>query len=358
MAGRRLSLMSDFVDSQNGLTIFMGIDVHKATYSVTLIRSDGLCHSFVCPGKPDSLLQTLSPMKDRISVAAQEAGPTGFPLARALEEAGIRTIVAAPSRIPRAVTPGAKNDRLDSHKLAVLAAKGFLKSIAIPTVDEEGNRSLIRRRHDLAENRRRVRQRIKSLLLTCGIDEPKGLAHWSKAGVETLKSISMPGRFKDTLDSMLREMCFYCEEMAAIEKELEDLSKQTGHDQAMACLQSVPGVGRIVAATYHLEMFRPERFDRSEEVASYLGLAPFVHQSGASSGRARLHPVGQTRLRSLLVEAAWAWKSKDASAEAMFRRLLGRHGLATKAITALARKLGTLLWRLILENRHYELRVS
>lgn len=48
----------------------------------------------------------------------------------------------------------------------------------------------------------------------------------------------------------------------------------------MNCLQSIPGVGPVVATTFALELFRPERFDRPEEVTSYLGLAPVVRYSG------------------------------------------------------------------------------
>ena len=45
---------------------------------------------------------------------AYEAGPTGYPLAHALGEAGVSSIVAAPSRIPRALGKRVKTDRCDA----------------------------------------------------------------------------------------------------------------------------------------------------------------------------------------------------------------------------------------------------
>jgi len=114
-------------------------------------------------------------------------------------------------------------------------------------------------------------------------------------------------------------------------------------------------VGLVVAAMFRLEIFSPERFRDGGELTSYLGLAPQVRQSGEGKARGKLRPVGQTKLRSLLVEAAWVWKSAAPWAEACYRRILGRCGLAQKAITAVARRLAIVLWRLCLEDRPYRL---
>ncbi|PIE13301.1 MAG: hypothetical protein CSA68_11825 [Rhodobacterales bacterium] len=52
-------------------------------------------------------------------------------------------------------------------------------------------------------------------------------------------------------------------------------------------------------------LFSPENFNRSEGVASYLGLAPVVSQSGGRAARARIRSVGQKRLGGIQVEAVW-----------------------------------------------------
>ena len=118
-------------------------------------------------------------------------------------------------------------------------------------------------------------------------------------------------------------------------------------------LTSVPGVGKVVATTFHTEIFRPERFNRSEEIASYLGLAPTVRHSGERTPRGHLVPVGQTRLRSLLIEAAWMWRAKDSYAHELYNKLLSKTGIPQKSIAALARRLAIILWRLSIEQRAY-----
>ncbi len=122
---------------------------------------------------------------------------------------------------------------------------------------------------------------------------------------------------------------------------------------SMACLQSVPGVGPVVATIFALELFRPERFKRPEEVVSYLGLVPVVRRSCNKTPSGRLVPVGQTRLRSLLIEAAWMWRAKDSYADSLYKRFLGKTGIAQKAIAANARRLAIILWRLCIEQRMY-----
>lgn len=353
MARSTLSAFRQFVESSVGQDVWVGVDVHKRSYHACLRRSDGQSATLVCPADPQQFIVWVGEIGIRVRAIAQEAGPTGYALARAAEAAGMPAIVAAPSRIPRSVSPGAKTDRLDCIRLAEFAALGFLRPIAVPSRDEEVRRLLLRRRHQLADAVRRAKQRIKSLLLYLGIAEPVGLDTWSKASVETLHGLPLIPPARQTLDSHLRELSFLRTELRGVDSELTGMEQQADHAEVLRCLRSVPGVGPVVAATFRLELFRPERFRRPEEVTSYLGLAPMVRHSGEKTPRGRLVPVGQTRLRSLLVEAAWVWKSRDGWAQALYNRLLGRTGLAQKAITAVARKLAIILWRISVEKRPY-----
>ena len=191
------------------------------------------------------------------------------------------------------------------------------------------------------------------LNLFIGIKEPKELEHWQVGVDKVLLALPVEPAVHMTLESYLRELKFNQEELRRIEHQLKSLAKTEELADTMTCLQSVPGVGPTVATTFIMELFRPERFKRPEEVASYLGLAPVVRHSGNKTPSGRLVPVGQTRLRSLLVEAAWMWKAKDAYANNLYCRLLGTTGIAQKAIAAVARRLAIILWRLCIEQRMY-----
>jgi len=358
MARNSLTGSALFVAGFEKHLFYVGVDVHKRSYHLAVRRADGRSICLVTPASPEYVVEFLSSLPIRLGSVAYESGPTGFTLARTLQEAGIPVIVAAPSKIPRAVTPGAKCDRLDCLKLADYAAKGMLKPIAIPTVEEESRRTLLRRRHMLVDSARRCKQRIKGHLLFLGIDEPKELTNWHSDVEEVLKRLPMDPASLMTMESYLRELTFHQGELRKVELQLKSLVKSKELVTRMTCLQSVPGVGPTVATTFAMELFRPERFTRPEEVASYLGLAPVVRQSGNKSPSGRLVPVGQTRLRSLLIEAAWIWRSKDRYADNLYHRLLGKTGIAQKAIAAVARRLAIILWRLCIEQRMYRTSMS
>ena len=353
MASYSLSKVQSFVEGFESGGLWVGVDVHKRSYHVALRREDGRHLTWVGPAHPKQFAQRLLDLGVVVHAVAQEAGPTGYSLPRALAAAGLRPIVAPPSKIPRPVRPGAKTDRLDCIKLADYAAKGMLWSIAIPTEEQEADRMLMRRRHKLADGLRKIKQYIKGLLLEAGVPEPPGLANWSNNAVESLAVLPLGPGVKSALDSTLRELRFLQSELREVESEVRRLAESKRHERAMQHMRTVPGVGLIVAATFRLEIFRPERFNRKEELTSYLGLAPTVRHSGDKTPRGRLVPVGQKRLRSLLVEAAWMWRAKDEQARETYNRLLARTGIPQKAIAALARRLAIILWRLCLEDRPY-----
>jgi transposase len=354
MAKMTLSRLDEILEKQVGTVFHVGIDVHKKSYHVAFYGYNGFLQTFVAPGDPKSLLDRLKKFQSSIEQVAYEAGPTGFELARQLEEAGIKVVVVAPSRVFRPVTQGAKTDRLDCKKLSQFSAAGMLKGIAVPSRTQEARRSLMRRRHDLVDSIRTVKQRIRSHLLYLGVKEPAGLEHWSEKGVKALLKLPLQESAKDTMKSLVREMAFLKKERQRVEKQIQSLCNEEEQAKAFECLQTAPGVGPVTAATFLLELFNPWRFESGDQVASYLGLAPMVRQSGESKGRAKLKPVGQRRLRSLLIEAAWCWRRRDEQAAAKYNRIISKSNVAQKAIVAVARDLAIILWRLTIEQRAYQ----
>lgn len=353
MVNESISKLARFAESAGCGSVWVGIDVHKKSYHVALRSESGMSETFVSPAEPRVVIRHLLQLSLKIALVVYEAGPTGFGLARELEESGLPVFVVAPSRLLRPVRPGSKTDRLDCLKLAEYAAKGLLKPIAMPDKEEEADRSVIRRRHQVVDNLRRVRQRIKSALLLYGVTPPPGLETWSRKAVVQLDGLGLSGRARISLNSLLRELRFLDKELRRIDGELEKLARLKRHRAKVSALRTIPGVGPVAAMAFRLEIFKPERFSRAEEVAAYLGLAPTVRQSGEGRARGRIVPTGQKRLRSILIEAAWTFKRYDPKAKEMYNRIVARCGVAQKAICAVARKLALIMWRLCLEQRPY-----
>jgi transposase len=98
-----------------------------------------------------------------------EAGPTGFGLYRSLSEAGIRCVVAAPSKLQRPSGDRVKTDAKDAVHLARLLRLGEVTAVAVPSVGQEAARDLVRAREDCRGDLMRARHRLSKLLLRQGI---------------------------------------------------------------------------------------------------------------------------------------------------------------------------------------------
>lgn len=122
------------------------------------------------------------------------------------------------------------------------------------------------------------------------------------------------------------------------------------HPERFKRLTSIIGLGEAAASHFLAELFSPERFNQAEEVTTCLGLAPVMSQSGNSKARAKLRPVGQNRLRRILVEAAWQWTWRDPEAKAIFNHQWAKHGIGQKAVVAVARNLTTKHWHMTVET--------
>jgi len=163
--------------------LFVGLDVHKKSYHVAMFLNDAPAIDFNMAAKPQKLIEKLEPVVPAIKNIVYEAGTTGYSLVRSLRKNKIPADVIATSKTPRPAAEDSKTDRFDSKKPAEFAAKNLLRPVAVPTPRQEADRQLYRMRHRQARNFAKVKKQIKAFLLMHGIEEPKGLAHWSNDAV-------------------------------------------------------------------------------------------------------------------------------------------------------------------------------
>ena len=333
--------------------VYVGLDVHKASISVAVWINDHIELTFNSPVKYADLIDKMRIFGSALKMITYEAGPTGYSLARALQRASLPVQVISPSNTPRPSKRSSKTDSLDCRTLAKLSSKWLLKSVMIPTEQEEADRQLPRLRDQLVHKRCRVRQQIKSFLLQHGIAEPEGLTRWSCQGVMALDGLALNSALRFTLDIYLEELALLVMQIKRVENELHARAQQCPHQDAIDILTSHPGVGPVTSWSFHTEIFRPERFEKPTEIASFLGLAPRIIQSGQSCREGPITKSGRAQLRSKLIEASWVWIRQDQQARAVYVRLCGNTGSANKAIVGMARRLAIHLWHMLCEKEHY-----
>jgi transposase len=349
----RMSRVDKLFDRVGASAAFVGLDVHKKTIHAAVWLDERIVGTWVMPADVTTVAALLTPYRHTITQVVYEAGPTGYALARALRQAGVRVEVVAPGRSPRLAARQQKADRLDAERLAEYAAKGLLVAVAVPTQTEEADRQLVRLREQLVRKRRRVKQQIKSFLLQHGVAEPRGLSTWSRAALAALRALSLGATLRLCLDVLLDGLDELVAHVRRIERALRELAQSERHAAAVQIARTHPGVGPIVAMSYLLEVHRGGRFNEPGEVASYIGLAPRVRQSGQSRRDGPIVRTGRASVRALLVEAAWRWRQLDAAARRRYRRLVANTGSAKKAIVALARRLAINLWAMLTRREPY-----
>jgi len=337
--------------------LHVGVDTHRKDYKVHLwseARLNGVA-AWVQPAQPAILIQRLRPLGDHIGRVVYEAGPTGYDLVRQLRQAGFRAEVIAPSRTPRSTSPRAKCDRLDARKLAMYSAKGLLQPVAVPSLEEEADRQVARMREGMMKKMRRTKQQIKSLLLQHSLARPQHCGgDWSRPWLAALRTMSLSPQLRLSMDLLLDELDHLQQSVLQVGRAVRELAHQERHRAAVTAMQTTPGVGPITALTFRTELIAPQRFDDQREVTAMLGLAPMVYSSGQSTHQGPLMKSGNTRLRTALIEAAWRWVAKDPWAAQKFARLQAQTASRKKAIVAMARRLGIILWRISLTGQAYQ----
>ena len=144
---------------------WVGLDVHVSqTVAAVLDRESGELSRRRLSGRTDEIAAFVAGLDGPVRVT-YEAGPTGFALARRLEAVGVDCVVCAPGLVPRGPSDRVKTDQRDAERLVRLLAAGELHRVAVPSVDEEAMRDLVRAREDLRGDLMRARHRLSKLLL-------------------------------------------------------------------------------------------------------------------------------------------------------------------------------------------------
>jgi transposase len=121
----------------------------------------------------------------------------------------------------------------------------------------------------------------------------------------------------------------------------------------VARLQTVPGVGPIVALTALAVFSDVQRFPSAKHAASYTGLVPSTHQSGRCDRHGHLTKRGSGELRAMLCEAAHQARRRTSPLHPYFTKLCARHGYK-RAVIALAHRLCRILFALLRDGTVFD----
>lgn len=298
-----------------GRNVYVGLDVHAKSWTVTIIVDDIEHRTYTQPPDPVALNQYLTshfPGADYFS--AYECGFCGYHHHRKLLELGIKNIVINAADLP--VTNKEKinkKDPVDSRRLANSLKNNQIKGIYVFSQEQEQLRSLFRMRWRAAKEHRRIKNRIRSFLHYYGITPPEELnaEYWPRAFIHWLDHLRLPYETGTlSLKYLLKAYQSTREQLLEVTRQIRQHIK-AHHCSTYKCLMSVPGIGPIIAMCLIAEIGEISRFKSCKHLASFVGLIPRSHQSGDKDPSGSLTYRSNKYLRSSIVEAAWVAMRHD-----------------------------------------------
>jgi transposase len=275
-----------------------------------------------------------------VRVGIEATGPIRW-FQQLLAELGHELWVGHAAEIRARAVRQQKTDARDARHLLELLLSSRFPRIWVPSPAERDVRQLLRHRFQLVSFRTSVKNQLHALAMGQRVCRRKKL--WSAQGRVELEKLTL-----DPWASRRRkELLELLDRLNPTIEELDGAVKQEAQSRAAALrLMQQPGVGPVTALAFVLTIGPVERFRKSKQVVSYLGLNPREHSSGGHQRLGAISKQGNSMMRWLLNEAAQTAARFDEDLRRDYQRIKFRRGAAVAKI-AIARKLAVrLYWKL------------
>jgi transposase len=336
---------------------FIAFDVHKHYTWATVETREGrvlkegkIGHS---PGALSGFLRCHC--RPGGSVAVETVG-NWYWVINEIEAAGFVPLLVNARKAKHMMDNGNKTDRLDNRGMNRLQRSGTLPTVWIPPAAVRDQRELPRTRMMLVHQRTLVKNRIlgtfgKHGLGDTGFSDPFGKS--GRRGLDAQRS-ALPPHAGQATACMFAELDCLEEQIDRLESLMRQVFVPTREHQL---LQSLPGVGLVLAVVIATEIGDIRRFGRAAGLASYAGVVSRVCSSG---GKTRLGPPRQDinhHLKWALLEAANgivmnAGRHPDRHVTRLYRRLKATRGYQ-KAVGAVARHLAEATFWVLTKQQPY-----
>jgi len=343
-----------------GKVIFIGIDVHKKTFSCVSICDALVIKRDTMPASPEIFLNYCRNNFPGAQIkSAYEAGFSGFYFHRYLIKNGIENIIVHPGSIEVSSRDRVKTDRRDALKIATQLSVGRLKGIFIIPEDQEARRSISRLREGLVKDRKRKGNQFKGLLFTQGLI---GVNDDSVISQKWIDQKLLEMKTNGYLEDLIYTATQYAEQWTALTLKIKEivlkLKEQAESDsqkEIQKIYESVPGIGLIHGRELANELGDMRQFLNEKSLFCYTGLTPSEYSSGEHVRQGHISRQGKSILRRVLTEASWVAINKDSSLRDMFSRTAQHRG-KKRAIVKVGRILVSRIRTCLKEENLYKIK--
>jgi transposase len=331
---------------------YCGIDLHARSMYVCILDQAGevVLHQNL-PAAPGPFLEAIAPYREDIVVAV-ECIFTWYWLADLCRSEKI-PFVLGHALYMKAIHGGkAKNDKIDSRKIAGLLRGGMLPQAYVYPREMRATRDLLRRRTYLVRRRSDLLAHIQNTNSQCNLAEfgRKIAIQTHRQGVAeqfadpcTRRSIEIDLELIDHLDNVIWG--------------LESFILRTAHQHdpnSVHLLRTTPGIGKVLSLVIFYEIQDIHRFPRVQDFASYARLVKCPKESAGKRTGTSGRKIGNVHLKWAFSEAAVLFLRCNPEGLKYKKRLEKKHGKA-KALSIIAHKLGRAVYFMLERRQAFEM---
>lgn len=334
---------------------YVGLDVHaKFCFYVAQDEEGRELGRGEVPTSRDGMIaiQRILELPDGTPVAL-ETGTVSFFVARQLAAVGFRPVVVDASEVrKKAWRPTQKADSRDALELCEGLRRGIYRTIVhVPTRDISLLREILSRRRHFVRLASAEINASKRILRANGLGSVPFRVH---AEVSWDRLFQKLAGHDEVLSFLRRHRSAWAELHRHAEELEEELAIAAApFEKQCRLLQTVPGVGPIIALTTIAAFADVQRFPSAKHAASFAGIVPTTHQSGERSLHGHITHRGSPELRAMLCEAAQNAARPNHPLNPFFRRIAVGSG-SKRAVTAVAHRLCRILFSMLRHERPFD----
>jgi len=244
-----------------------------------------------------------------------------------------------------------KTDKIDSQKIALLLRGGMLPQAYVYPPAMRGTRDLLRRRTRLVRTRAEALAHIQNTL------SQYNLPPWGKKLTFAANRVGVAEQFEQpsvrrSIEADLALIGHLDDEISAVELYLVRHAK-IDDPQTYARLQTIPGVGKVLALILLYEIHDMRRFAGVGQFVSYCRLVRCSHESAGKKSAGKGKKIGNGHLKWAFSEAACLLLREVPQAASFVARKEKKHGKA-KALSILAAKLGRAVYWMLRRQEAFD----
>ncbi len=285
--------------SENREVKVMGIDLAKNSFHVHGVDADGR----KAVGKKMSR-QKLKEYLINLPLCniAMEACGSAHYWARLLQSYGHEVKLIAPQFVKPYVKSN-KNDVADAEAICEAAQRPNMRFVAVKEIGQQDIQSIHRMRSLAVGQRTAQINQTRGLLLEYGIVIPAGRSNLLKHLPEILEDAEngLTDLFREELFGLYGELRHLDERIAHYDKKINQIARA---DERTQRLQTIPGVGPMIATALLAAIGDIHAFKNGRELAAWLGVVPRQHSTGGKSTLLGISKRGDVYLRQLIIHGA------------------------------------------------------